>query len=206
MVKTDNIKTLIIALLVVVGLASCQDQNVYETGLYNGKVDKNMLDYMRGDSYNWDSTVLVIERAGLEDLFEGNDPEHPQITFLGCTNLSILRYMLPQGYNSVSEMSQSECKDLILRHVIDGTLLRDDLTDGNISPRNGGENYETLAGTEVWLCKHTQSANGTYGAGPTVIYVYSNDYDVYWDVASSNIETNTGVVHSLEYAYIFGNL
>ncbi|MFR5656607.1 MAG: hypothetical protein ACLUDU_00780 [Butyricimonas faecihominis] len=45
------------------------------------------------DAYNWDSTILVIERAGLVDLFDGKDPACPEITFFGLTIFLIIIYV-----------------------------------------------------------------------------------------------------------------
>lgn len=52
-----------------------------------------MWEYFHTDSYNWDSTIIMIEHAGLKSLFDGTG-EYEQITFFGLTNLSILRYMM----------------------------------------------------------------------------------------------------------------
>ena len=38
---------------------------------------------MRGDTYNWELTVQMIEHAGLTDLFEGKVDTMPVITFWG---------------------------------------------------------------------------------------------------------------------------
>lgn len=62
---------------------SCTKENFIDTGLANGDHDCSMLEYMRGDHYNWDSTVVMIEHAGLTDLFEGKTLITPNLLSSG---------------------------------------------------------------------------------------------------------------------------
>ena len=73
-----------------------------------------------------------MEQAGPEvvRLFEGKDPEHSEITFLGPTNHSIRRYMLDNEIERISDMDPEECKYLILQCVLDGKIYRDDVPRG----------------------------------------------------------------------------
>ena len=61
---------------------SCDtQQNVINSGVSSPYHDCTILDYLRGDEYNWELTVAMIERAGLQDLFEGRGDSLPEITF-----------------------------------------------------------------------------------------------------------------------------
>ncbi|HJA16382.1 MAG TPA: hypothetical protein H9796_15120, partial [Candidatus Butyricimonas faecavium] len=79
-------KLIIIMLLIVLGACNTKYHYV-DTGISNGIHDCSMLEYLRGDSYNWDTIVRVIERADLSLLFDKDDVDN-QITFLGPTNHS----------------------------------------------------------------------------------------------------------------------
>lgn len=200
----------LVGIICILGF-SCQKQDFIDTGKANGKFDGSMMDYLKSDSYNWDSTVLVIERAGLEDLFEGNDPEHPEITFLGCTNLSILRWMLQETwtkdrYNKVSDIPVDDCREFILRHVISGKYLKDDIPKGISNPKEGGKDFSTLGTNSLWLYTYTDAWNGVPDKGPTHLYVESYTAESKIDVASSDIQCDNGVVHSLHYDYTFGDI
>lgn len=199
-------KYIYIALISAILFCSCQENNFVDTGKSIGVHDMSMLDYMKTDSYNWDSTVLVIERAGLESLFDGTSEEYPQITFFGPTNLSIMKYMFPKGYIKVSDIPVEDCKSLILKHVLDSRYLKEDFPVGNNNPREGGGDYETLGGNILWLYKRLEGYGPNKHVGPTHLYLESYDYKIAWDIASSDIQTNNGVVHSLGYDYIFGNI
>jgi hypothetical protein len=200
-------KKIYILLFSIITLFSCQKQEFIDTGKANGVFQGTMLEYMENDSYNWDTTVLVIKRAGLEELFSGNDTDNPQITFLGCTSISIMRYMFPKGYKKVDDIPVDECKELILRHVFPSKIMRGDIEKGFYLPeKTGGKEYSTIGGNKIWMCRYNQNWGGIPEAGPEKLYIFSVENSTTTDIASTNIETDNGVVHSLHYKYIFGQL
>ncbi|MFR7877511.1 MAG: hypothetical protein ACLU4J_14560 [Butyricimonas paravirosa] len=108
-------KIFIILLMVFIGSA-CTKENFIDTGKASGIFDGNILEYMKNDPYNWDSTVVVIEWAGLTSLFEGKDAQYPEITFFGPTRLSILRYMLNNGIERIKDVEPEVWKEMMLRY------------------------------------------------------------------------------------------
>ena len=89
-----------IYLLCVTALfAGCTTQNLYDSGVSTPYHDCSIMEYLRGDLYNWELTVAMIERAGLTDLFEGTDPDYKEITFFAFPSFSVLRYQAA-GINS----------------------------------------------------------------------------------------------------------
>ena len=117
-------KIFIILLMVFIGSA-CTKENFIDTGKASGIFDGNILEYMKNDPYNWDSTVVVIEWAGLTSLFEGKDAQYPEITFFGPTRLSILRYMLNNGIERIKDVEPQVWKEMMLRYVISGKHMKD---------------------------------------------------------------------------------
>ena len=81
----------LLALFVFVAGGCTKDQFI-KSGLSNGRFDGSLLEYMEapGHSYDWDSTALMVRHAGekMVRLFEGQDPDHPEITLLGPNNHS----------------------------------------------------------------------------------------------------------------------
>ena len=63
-------RAIILILCCVWILSACTQQDVINSGVSSPYHDCNMMDYMRGDTYNWELTVQMIEHAGLTDLFE----------------------------------------------------------------------------------------------------------------------------------------
>ena len=116
-------KIFIILLMVFIGSA-CTKENFIDTGKASGIFDGNILEYMKNDPYNWDSTVVVIEWAGLTSLFEGKDAQYPEITFFGPTRLSILRYMLNNGIERIKDVEPQVWKEMMLRYVISGKHMK----------------------------------------------------------------------------------
>lgn len=64
-------KKILLAISIVLTIVSCTtDYNMNNTGLANGKFDGQCrIIFIR--SYNWDSLIIMIDRAGLQDLFNG---------------------------------------------------------------------------------------------------------------------------------------
>ena len=147
--------TKFIAIIVLLcGLGACTKNNFIDTGICNGRFDGSLLEYLEApaNSYNWDSTALMVYRAGddVVRLFEGQDPDHPEITFLGITNHSIRRYLLERGLSQVADLTPEFCKKVLLCHVLDGKLWRDSIPLGEDGQGGnlikGGAYYTTLGG------------------------------------------------------------
>ena len=214
-------------ILLCVSMSACTKYGYIDGGLSKGEHDCTMWEYFNTDSYNWDSTMLMIERAGLKSLFDGTG-EHEQITFFGVTNLSIRRFILnhntengltkddPEYWNAVSDIPVEKCQDIIEKLVAPRRLMVNDVPRGTRKLRGGGVGSEYVqdGGMDcpcirgslfVWTQK------GDYGGvkegGGYVLYIAGqsraglpND-----QIASGDIQTNNGVVHSLNYDFRFDN-
>lgn len=93
-------KVIYIIGVVLLTMASigCTDYNLVDTGEANGNHQTTMWEYFKGDSYNWDSLVVMADYAGLKPIFDGTSKYGKQITFFGITNHSIRRYLLQNSY------------------------------------------------------------------------------------------------------------
>ncbi|WP_026207352.1 fasciclin domain-containing protein [Butyricimonas synergistica] len=196
-------------------LMSCNTKyNIIDTGLANGKFAGNMYEYLQSSSYDWDSTRLMIERADLVDLFEGKREGFEQITFFGPTNHSIRRYMLREGITSIAEMDQKFCYEMIMRCVVKGKHMRDDIPRGKNTANEYDENQGTggtvftgAMGNRFWIYSFQESYNDVAGVGAVVLYIKSLETGgTMIDVASTDIEPTNGVVHSLHYNFTLGEL
>ena len=202
-------KLIIIMLLIVLGACNTKYHYV-DTGISNGIHDCSMLEYLRGDSYNWDTIVRVIERADLSLLFDKDDVDN-QITFLGPTNHSIRYWMQDSGYRSVNEIPKEMCEKMVLRHIIKGRYMMEDIPQGSIgtsasSEKAGGVELTTLVGGVLWFYTVASSAYGVEDAGPLTLNCLSLDFLKRVPLACPDIQTNTGIVISLDYNFYCGNL
>lgn len=199
---------------VIVGLISfsaCTKDNFIYTGISNGRHEgKNLLEYMETDSYNWDSTLLLVRHAGAEtvQLFEGKDANHPEITFFGITNHSIRRYMLENGIERVIDLDPAWCRSILLRHVVDGKFYRKDIPEGKPgiygTVGTGGMMLTTLAGTEIWAYTTVDEESGVVENAARHIFINFTNVNMQVAVASGDIEPDNCIVHALEYAFTLG--
>lgn len=189
---------------------SCNTKdNFIDTGISNGKHDCTMLEYLKSSSYDWDSTVLVIKRASLEHMFDGTDSKYKQITFWGPTNHSIRRFMLDNKYETVNDIPVELCRKYMLNHIVIGRYMKSDIafsTPSVTAEIIGGTIFTCEGGSQIKAYKVTEAYGDVDGAGAVKLRLYSITTQQKIPMASPDIETNTGVVHSLNGGYTFGNI
>ena len=214
-----QIKGWMTILIFMLSVSSCIQDNFWYSGVSNGKFDGSLLEYLEapGHSYNWDSTALMVRHAGEEivRIFEGNDPDLKEITFFGPTNHSIRRYMLEKGIKRVTDMDPTWCAAQLKRHIVKGKIYRDDVPAGKPATSGaavgeGGKDYTTLAGNRIHLYTYKTDYNGVAEMGPVTLFGSSLDSPFgvknFEELASTNIEPNNCVVHSLVYDFTLGNM
>ena len=154
-----------------------------------------------------------------------------KITFLGITNHSIRRYLYrtyavkTDGSESVedaitpSELSDEETMKLIDRIDVETarkiildcvipqeSILLDDFPAGRKSASGetigtGGKIYTMASGKQLWLYTFRDTYASVAGAGANRLHIVSPEPKITRDIASHNIQTRTGVVHSLQYDF-----
>lgn len=197
----------IIALVLLLG--SCTKENFIDTGISNGIYDCTMYEFLQQDSYNWDSTVLIIKRAKLEDHFDGTNPNFTNITFWGPNNHSIRRYIIENSYKCVNDIPVKDCRDLLLRHISRKKYLKEDIA---MSPANitgeitGGTIITCEGGNQVHAYNRQEPYGGVAEAGPINLRLFSLVYKRTVPMATPNLQTNTGVIHALNGTYTFGEI
>lgn len=203
----------IMSIIVILTFIGCETKyNIIDTGLANGNFKGNMYEFLKNDSYNWDSIRLIIERAELVDLFEGQREGYEQITFFGPVNHSIRRWMIENDYDRVRKIPLKVCREMVMRHIVrNKRLMLDDIplgTHGNGSePGNGGMYLTGEMGNQFWIYTFQGSYNEVPGIGALEIHILSRTGDkLRIDVATCNLETTTGTVMALNGTYIFGTL
>ena len=246
----------LLALLLCFACTGCTKYDFVETGKAQSHLDKTMWEYFQTDDYNWSGLVLLIKRAGLEDLFQGKDTQYgPKFTFLGITNHSLRRYLyktygkkaeLPEGTESTegtespegseapvtpappagvanaikpSELSEEETMQLIERMDVETArkiildcvipheaLLLEDFPAGRKSASGetigtGGKLYTMASGKQLWLYTFRDAYATVPEVGANRLHIVSPETKVTRDIASHDIQTRTGVVHSLQYDF-----
>ena len=195
-------KNILLSIIIAFITVSCStDWNFVNTGLAKEHFDGTMYEYFKSNRYDWDSLRVMVEHAGLVDLFNGSEA----ITLFGPTNISIRKWMNNNGYESIQGLDKEMIKTKILDCVFEGKLLRDEIPEGDFKnqERIGVKEYTAKSGKTIWIYRYRLSDGAELHAGAAILYLQGN---VSTDVASSNIQPTNGVVHSLSYNYIFGSL
>ena len=201
--------------VMVLCLCSCTKYNYINGGTANGIHDCTMWEYFHTNSYDWDSTVVMIEHAGLKSLFDGTG-EYKQITFFGLTSNSILRYMLENNYERVTDIPVGKCQDIIQKLVAPKRIMLNDVPRGNRIQSGGGIEsafveydglvFDCIRGS-LFLLTQRMAYNDIEDTGEIALYIASRNQDGTRNerVASTDIQTTNGVVHSLNYDFRFRN-
>lgn len=201
--------------VMVLCLCSCTKYNYINGGTANGIHDCTMWEYFHTNSYDWDSTVVMIEHAGLKSLFDGTG-EYKQITFFGLTSNSILRYMLENNYERVTDIPVGKCQDIIQKLVAPKRIMLNDVPRGNRIQSGGGIEsafveydglvFDCIRGS-LFLWTQRMAYNDIKDTGEIALYIASRNQDGTRNerVASTDIQTTNGVVHSLNYDFRFRN-
>ena len=201
--------------VMVLCFCSCTKYNYINGGTANGIHDCTMWEYFHTNSYDWDSTVVMIEHAGLKSLSDGTG-EYMQITFFGLTSNSILRYMLENNYERVTDIPVGKCQDIIQKLVAPKRIMLNDVPRGNRIQSGGGIEsafveydglvFDCIRGS-LFLWTQRMAYNDIEDTGEIALYIASRNQDGTRNerVASTDIQTTNGVVHSLNYDFRFRN-
>ena len=197
--------------MVAMVFCSCTIYEYIDGRLAEGVHDCSMWDYFHTDGYDWDSTRVMIEYAGMKSFFDGTG-EYKQITFFGITNHVICRYLLKKGYTRISDIDAADCKKLLEALIVPKRIMTEDIPSGRrlvigqkITEEEGAV-CESLRG-ELFLWKLQDPYQGMEHAGAFHLYIaIKNNIEAKPEVvASSNIQTNNGVVQSLNYDFDLNN-
>lgn len=196
-----------IALLLSV-LASCTNYDFIETGTAREDRTLTMYQVMERDTYNFDSVMVMIKHAGLEPVFKGESTYGKNLTFLALTNHGIRAYLMSKDLKRVTDIPAEDCKQVLLSHLIQEVILRDELPKGEPSQNmeesvigKGGKKYETLSGKQLWLYGWVGSFNDVPKVGATAIYVVSPETQKNTHVQTTDLHTANGVMQVLPYDF-----
>ena len=160
--------------LVLWGVATgCGNDFYHDSGLADGKHDCTVWEYLQTDHYNWDSVIVMIEHAGLKDVFDGTNPEFKQITFFAPTNLSVNQFLFKTTgetgdmvYSSVKDVPVELCRKMLLAHVLNRRMMKEDFDYEVKGTLTGGTMVTTIGGVELRVYRTRTPYNGIPDIGP----------------------------------------
>lgn len=188
-------------------LCSCEDY-YHDSGLANGKHDCTMWEYFKSQPGDWDSTMILIEHAGLKDVFDGTNPGYKEITFFGVTNLSIEQFLVKTidddwepVYNRVKDIPADLCREMLLSHVIAGKMMKSECAHEVKGTLTGGTMTKTLSGVELRVYRTKSGYGGIPDIGAEGLRIHAPVSGNMASIASADIEVTNGVAHALDYTY-----
>lgn len=206
-------KQLITLITLCLIITSCnKDDYQIDTGKAKGIHDCNIWEFMQQQKGTFDSAVLVIQKAGLTDLFTGQS-EYKNITVFAFSNYAVMNFLFEtvdtdknQLYHSVSEIPAELCKRFVLSHIISGRMLRTDFRYEVPGTNTGGTDVTTLANTKLRVYRVKTPYWDVPDAGPEALFLQTAIYGITVQITTSDNQCTNGIVHSLSNTYIFTEL
>ena len=189
-----------------------------------------MWEYFHNQTTDWDSTIIMIEHAGLKSLFDGTG-EHKQITFFGITDLCIVRYMFDHNrlldndkkegievkesdyWHRVTDIPANICKTFLERLIIPERIMLQDIPEGSRLLDPDGKKYIETDGKVIqslterlftWVYREDFGGVAKKGAGQLWIARRLSTAGN-CRIASTDIQTTNGVVQALGYDFDMTN-
>ena len=147
----------------IVCFACTTKQDVIDGGVSSPYYDGTIMEYLRSNTEQWGYTVQMIERAGLTDLFEGRVDTVPTMTFFAPPSFAVYRYLMDckykgvteDRYESIEDMPVELCRELILKHVVVGKYLKENIGFRNMDyaihakEQDGGTTFTCIGKNQV---------------------------------------------------------
>lgn len=218
-----------VALLLLVNLYSCTDYNYIDGGLAKGVHDCTMWEYFENQTQDWDSTMIMIEHAGMKSYFDGSG-QYKQITFFGITDITIARFMLQHNsildsdkddgmqvddnayWHKVKDIPADSCAAILKKLIVpDQRIMLKDVPQGNRLQidykyiESNGKVFPTLYGDEIFTWMVPEDYGDLQDAGAKVLWIARRrNTSSNYRIASTDIQTTTGVINSMDYNFAMG--
>jgi len=209
-------KKIIMILTVVVVLYSCDKDDNYliDGGLSSQEVGITTMEFFKSHE-QLDTLALLIERAGLTEVFNGNNtvfaPNNLSIKNYVNSRLEEIRRTDPQAEYTVNDIPLDTLTKYMGGYVFTDKIKREDMT------KEQGEIYTALNGEEKRISlEPTAQYGGELDSRPEYVYFtykQGDDWDD-WDdiqddnkivVKTSNLISTNGVIHVLQGGHTLFN-
>ena len=188
----------------------CDKDNYIDTGLANGVFDGTVWEYMHSN-HEWDSAIVVIERAGLTGIFDGTDTEYKGgITFFGFTNFTVWQFLAytvddddNRLYRCINDIPVELCRQMVLDYVVKDKRMKESFDYEVRGTMEGGTEVTTLSGKKlrVYRTKTNDPYTGEPDKGPEDLFIHAVNSGHIARIASADIQADNGAVHSLTYEF-----
>ena len=213
MKNTRNISKAFLLMLAAVSLliSSCKKQYYFDTGVHNAKYNGTILQYMKSKQPFFDSTLTVIDLAGMNDLLNKET-----VTFFAPPSGSVFKsikrlnqFLRNNGKDTVVQLNQIKAevwRNTLSQYIFSGSSLLKDYPQRDTLSYIAypGQNYTSYAGRIMNVGVVFNDAGGVIYAGYRQLFLayipdLSNPQVALQNnpVATSDIQTTSGVLHVL---------
>lgn len=213
--KRKNQWLLLFGILLSVAVTSCKKEYFNGGSLQNGVFKMSAYEFLKTKPFYFDTLVTVIDKSGLKEAFEKED-----ITFFAPTDHSIKlsmdllnssRYLASKDSIFIKDIPQSIWRKYLSQYLVKDKYLLKDITrfdpvQANVYP---GQYMTSYDGYIMNLGVQFSDYKGTRDVGPRKVVLRNigdigNPLNFGATVATSDLQTNNGVVHVINDAHTFG--
>lgn len=204
----NSLAVTFVLLLLLAGQACHKQFSAYHDAQTSDHYEGSVMDYLTSRPDAFDSLVVVIRYAGLEQVLKSDS-----VTFFAPTDGSVMAAL--QSYNifrrseglpvlSLTDIDSSSWRSILTAYIINRPLHLSDFNNQD------GLTMRTVGLRDMHGSVIRQNASGVLGAGvKTIQFSYPNGsrYTRDWlsaDVSTSDIQATNGVINILENRHILG--
>ena len=209
-IQNKNKAFLLVLASMLLLFASCK-KYYFDTGVHNPKYNGSTLQYMKAKQPFFDSTLTVVNLAGLTDVLDKEN-----VTFFAPPSGSVFKsikrlniYLRNSGKDTVSKLNQIKpevWRNTLSQYIFKGSFLLKDYPQRDTLAYIAypGQNYTSYAGRIMNVGAIFGDAGGVSYAGYRQLFLayipdLSNPQVALQNnpVATSDIQTTNGVLHVL---------
>lgn len=202
--------------LLVTCFYSCKKEYFFDTGVHEAKFDGNIMQYLKSNKVMFDTTVQVINLAGMANVLETQN-----VTFFAPTSSSIVKsviylnqFLRANGQDTVKDYRQIKpavWRKVLTQYIFKGKNLLKDYPqlDTLAYAAYPGQAYTSFDGAIMNVGVIYNDAGGVKYAGYRQLFLsYIQDRTqptqslINVPVATSDIQPTNGVVHVLRQAQL----
>lgn len=209
----------VLVALLVTCFFSCKKDYYFDTGVHIAKYDGTIMQYLKSNKVMFDTTVQVINLAGMENVLDKEN-----ITFFAPTSSSIVksvrylnRFLRANGQDTVKDYRQIKTavwRKILTQYIFKGknTLKDYPQLDTLAYTAYPGQAYTSYDGEIMNIGVIYNDAGGVKYAGYRQLFLsYIQDRTqptqslINVPVATSDIQPTNGVIHVLRQAQLSGD-
>ncbi|MGY3053009.1 hypothetical protein ACVWYG_001206 [Pedobacter sp. UYEF25] len=215
----QKITIVFLVVLMTASFFSCKKKYFFDTGVHVAKYDGSILQYLKSNKVMFDTTVQVIDLAGMTEILDKEN-----VTFFAPTSSSIAKSVLylneflsANGQDTVKDYRQIKravWRKILAQYIFKGTNKLKDYPqlDTLAYTAYPGQAYTSFDGQIMNIGVIYNDAGGVKYTGYRQLYLsyiqdrtQPNQSLINVPVATSDIQPTNGIIHVLRQAQLSGD-